>query len=98
MPTITDMTEYRTITDAKAHLNELIDLVETSGEQVIITRKGLPAARLIGVDDYEGILETIEVLSTPGILEQIREAEREFARGEFVTGDQVREEFLRPDG
>lgn len=98
MPTITDMTEYRTITDAKAHLHELLDLVETGVERVVITRKGLPAAHLIGVDEYDSILETIELLSTPGALEQIQEAQLEFARGEFVTGDQVREEYLEPDG
>lgn len=95
MSTITDMTEYRTITDAKAHLNELVDFIESTDEQVVITRNGLPAARLLSIEDYESLIATINVLSIPGILEDLREAEEEEKRGEVFSAEAIREEFLR---
>jgi prevent-host-death family protein len=95
MSTITDMTEYRTITDAKAHLNELVDFIEATDEQVVITRNGLPVARLLSMEDYESLIATIDVLSIPGILEDLREAEEAERRGDVVSADVIREEFLR---
>ena len=37
-----------TLVEAKAHLSELLDKIET-GEQVVITRHGRPVARLAAV-------------------------------------------------
>jgi prevent-host-death family protein len=37
------------VAEAKAHLSEILDRVET-GEDVLITRRGAPVARLSGVD------------------------------------------------
>ena len=39
-----------TIADAKAHLSSLITSVQT-GEEVVITRRGKPVARLIAAPD-----------------------------------------------
>jgi prevent-host-death family protein len=41
-----------TLVEAKAHLGELIDKVET-GEQVVITRGGRPVAQLSGAKKVE---------------------------------------------
>lgn len=89
MSTMTDMPEYRTITDAKAHLNEIVEALKRGGEHVIVTRKGLPAAIMMSWDEWEGWLETVEVLATPGALEGIRAAEAELAEGRFATLDDV---------
>ena len=37
------------VTNAKTHLSRLLDAVE-AGEEVVITRNGLPVARLVRVD------------------------------------------------
>lgn len=38
-----------TLADAKAHLSHLLDQVET-GEEVVITRRGLPVARILPIE------------------------------------------------
>jgi prevent-host-death family protein len=41
-----------TLVEAKAHLSELLDKVET-GEKVVITRHGQPVAHLVGVSQVK---------------------------------------------
>jgi prevent-host-death family protein len=64
--------------EAKAHLSALIERVEHAGEEIVITRRGRPAARLVPVDDDSAIESALAMLlaareaSTPGA-ETLRE-------------------------
>ncbi len=61
-----------TVTEAKNTLSSLVSEVDSVGERVVITVNGLPAAVLLGADDYDGLMETIECLSDPEIADAIR--------------------------
>lgn len=89
------MTEYHSLAHTKAHLSELIDLVESVEEHVVITRRGKPAALLLSIDEYEGLIETLDLMATPGVLEEIRRAEAEIDAGNYYTAEQIREQFLK---
>lgn len=41
--------------EAKAHLSALVERVASTGEEVLITRRGRPMARLVPVDDDSAI-------------------------------------------
>jgi prevent-host-death family protein len=68
------------------HLSELIDRVEREHERVVVTRNGRAAAVLISPEDLAQLEETIDVLSDPAALADIREADEAYARGEVVRG------------
>ncbi len=73
------------------HLSEFIDRVEYQHERVVVTRNGRDAAVLISPEDLAGLEETIDVLSDPEALGDIREAEIDYAHGDIVRGiDAVR--------
>jgi antitoxin YefM len=57
------------------------------------TRNGRPEAVILAVSDLEALEETLDLLSTPGALEQIRAAEAEVARGEAIDAEE-----MPPDG
>jgi len=75
--------------DARDHLSEYVADVQRTHNRVIITRHGQPAAILISPDELAALDETIDILSTPGALGEIRRAEAEIARGEFVTAEEI---------
>lgn len=81
------------ISKVKDRLNEFVDAVSLTREQVTITKNGSPAAVLIGVDEWESLQETLFWLSQPGILDDIREARRDLADGNIVSEEQIRAEF-----
>lgn len=45
------------------HLAELVDQVATSGEEVIITRRGRPIARLVPMEEHSAIEEALALLA-----------------------------------
>jgi prevent-host-death family protein len=86
------------LADAKAHLSAVLDEVRDTHERVVITRNGRPEAVIMAVSDLEALEETLDLLSTPGALEEIRQAEADIAGGQGIDADELRRQFAaRPD-
>lgn len=75
------MAKILPISEVKARLPELVRGVEDRDEEVVVTRKGKPAAVLISHAEYERLKETLDVLSDPDLMKQIRSSRRFFAAG-----------------
>ena len=81
----------QSLRDVLDHLSEVIDRVEHQHERVVVTRNGKPAAVIVSPEDLAQLQETIDVLSDPQALADIREADAAYARGDVVRGaDAVR--------
>ncbi len=79
------------VRSVRDHFSEVVERVERHHERVTVTRNGRAAAVLISPDDLAGLEETIDVLSDPAALADIREADAAYARGDVVRGvDAVR--------
>jgi prevent-host-death family protein len=91
------MAKILPISEVKARLPELVNRVEELEEEVIVTRNGRPAAMLVSYADYERLKETLDVLSDPELMRQIRASEAYFASGKKgLSFEQVFGEPLRP--
>jgi antitoxin YefM len=84
------MTMIIPLAHAKARLSAVLDDVRDTHDRVVITRNGRPEAVLISVSDLETLEDTLDLLSTPGALDEIRAAEAEIARGEAIGADDLR--------
>ncbi len=60
------------LSEVKMKLSALVDQVETTDEEVVITRNGRPAAVMVSLDEYESWKETVAVKSQPGLIDEIR--------------------------
>ena len=69
------------ISEVKARLPELVARVQEREEEVVVTRNGRAAAVLLNVDEYARLKATIDVLSDPDLMRQIRASRTYFARG-----------------
>jgi prevent-host-death family protein len=67
-----------------------LDEVRDTHERVVITRNGRPEAVIMAVSDLEALEETLDLLSTPGALDQIRQAETDIAAGDAVDADEIK--------
>jgi antitoxin YefM len=67
------------ISEVKTRLPELVTGVEKREEEIVVTRKGRPAAMIVNFREYERLQATLEVLSDPDLMRQIRGSRRYFA-------------------
>jgi antitoxin YefM len=84
------------VTQVKAKINEYVDAVRDTRDQITITKNGAPAAVLIGVDEWESIQETLHWLSQPGLAESVHQSEADVAAGRTYGEDEIRAEYQVP--
>lgn len=80
-------------TEAKKHLLELIREADESFERYCITRNGEPKAVLMSVDDYDGWLETLELMNDKKAVAEIKKARKELGRGEGIPFEKILEKL-----
>ena len=70
----------RPLSEVKAKLSEVVDNVEATDEEVVITRNGRPAAVLVSPDEFEGWQETIAIRTDRELMGEIRKGLRALKR------------------
>lgn len=84
------MFEVLPLAEVKAKLSEMVDRVEYTHGRITVTRNGRPAAVLISPDELASLEETLDLLSDPEAMAQLREAQAAVHAGDYVTGDELR--------
>lgn len=79
-----------TLKELRPELPEVIKNIDTKLDRYIITKRGKPVAMMISIDDYESILETIEILSDKQAIQRIKCSKKEIAKGETISIDALR--------
>ena len=77
-----------TATEARKELFELIRRALHGRETVHIQHRD-GGVVLISAEEYEGLLETLELLSVPGMRDSLAEANADIAAGRTKTVEQV---------
>jgi antitoxin YefM len=88
--TIIQVMSTQSLAAVKAHFSQIIDEVASTHERVTVTRNGSPVAVILAVEDYESLMETLEILSDPKAMAAIRQAEAQMRDGEVYDEAQVR--------
>lgn len=83
------MSQTIPLSHAKARLTKLLTDVEKLGEEIVITRSGRPAGVLMGFREYEGLLETLEILADPELSAMVQEGLTEAAEGRVLDESKV---------
>jgi prevent-host-death family protein len=76
--------EHLPLADVKNRLSEVIERLEREHGRVVVTKHGRPAAVMLSVEDLESLEETLEILSDPKLLDEIRKGERDVKAGRTV--------------
>lgn len=81
--------KFFSMAEARAKLAKIIDSAEHEHERVVITRNGEPAAILLGIDDYEFMMDEIDIYSDPTLRRELDEADAALAAGRWMTLEEV---------
>ena len=64
--------ETLSLSEAKMKLSELIEKVQSTDAEFVITKNGRPAAVLVSPDEFEGWRETIAIKSDEDLMTEIK--------------------------
>ena len=78
------------VADARANFSRLVESAETTHERFEVTKNGSRAAVLLGADDYDSLIETVDLLSDSEAIAAIRAGIREVESGELFDPENVR--------
>jgi prevent-host-death family protein len=65
------------LTEARDRLSEIVDQVAVSGDVFTVTKHGRPMAVILGHDEYESIIETLNILADNATMAALEEARAE---------------------
>ena len=81
--------EYIPVTKAKNILLDLIRRINDTDNIVAITKNGVPQAVLLSMDRFEGLLETMDILSDEKAMSSIKKSIKEAEKGKWLDFDEV---------
>lgn len=87
------MTQVIPVTQARKDLLKLVDLVDTEYSRIDFTKNGKIKATLVSPDYLDSLEETIFTLENS--MDDIRKAEREIAKGEYITLEELKEDLKK---
>lgn len=78
------------ISEARKKIFQIADDVQKSNSYYTLTEKGRPKVVLMSAEEFESWQETLDVMKDfPDLAADIKEAEEEYKRGEYVTFDEI---------
>jgi prevent-host-death family protein len=77
------------LAEAKNQFSAVVDDVVNTHEAVSVTRNGVPVVVILAGDDYESLLETLELACDGNERALLTQAEADVAAGNVVTGDEM---------
>jgi len=64
--------DQMSLADVKNRLSEVVERLEREHGRVVITKHGRPAAVVLSVEDLDSLEETLDVLSSTALMDDIR--------------------------
>lgn len=78
--------QLHTVDVESGNLADLVDGLQQAETAVTIVDNGKPVALLIRPDDYDGLVETLEIMSDAELVADIEQARADYAAGRALEG------------
>ena len=80
---------YIPITQAKAKLLDMVRQLGDTNDTIAITKNGVPEAVMLSMKKFEGLLETIDILSDPEMMRQLQGSAEDAKGGKLIDLDEA---------
>ncbi len=81
--------QYISVTQAKNRLLDLVRGLKHRQEVLAITRDGIPAAVLLSMEQYDGLMETIDLLTDQKTMRSLKRSLRQVQDRQWVSDEVV---------
>jgi antitoxin YefM len=72
-------------------LPKVIERIDGKLDRYIITKRGKPVVVMLSVEDYEALMETLDILADPEAMSSLRQGEQDIRKGKTRSWKEVKE-------
>ena len=83
------------LAEAKKHLSHLVKEADEAYDRIVITKNGVEKAVLMSAEEYEGLIETLDILSQKEERQAIARAKRQVRRGQTISLETFKKKVRR---
>lgn len=84
-----------TLKELRPGLPDVIDRIDAKFDRYVVTRRGKPVCVMMSIEDYEAMVETMEILGDKALVKRIKKAEADYKAGKAVALEKVLQELER---
>ncbi len=84
-----EINKFIPVTKAKNDLLEIIRQVEKEDNTIAVTKNGVPAAVILSMGRFEGLLETLDILSDERMMKSLKKSIRQARARKWIHYEEV---------
>ena len=77
------------VAEARRRFSALVDEAVATHQRVLVTRNGVPAVWMISDEDFESIMETLDVLADAAAMRDVEQSKADAVAGRYVTAAEM---------
>jgi prevent-host-death family protein len=78
------------VAEARQNFSALVDAAVATHQRVQVTRNGVPVIWMIADEDFESILETLDVLADAAVMQDVAQSRADAETGRYFTADEMK--------
>ena len=87
------MTVTVPLSELRPKLPAIMDRISKYFDRFVITRHGKPQAVILSEEDYESLLETLDILSDQKVVQDIKRAQDDLRKGKGLSWEKAKKKL-----
>ena len=84
------MTHTITLKELRPDLPKVVDEIDKKWERYVITKHGKPSIVMLSIDDYESLMETLDILADPKAVKSLKQGEEDLRKGKTRSWQKIK--------
>jgi len=84
------MTHTITLKELRPDLPKVVEQIDKKWERYIVTKHGKPSVVMLSVEDYESLMETLDILADPEAVKGLKKGEDELRKGKTRSWQEIK--------
>ena len=76
--------------ELRPELPKVVDSIDGKLDRYVITKRGKPVVVMLNIEDYESLMETLDILADKEALRRIRRGEEEIQKGKVRSWKDIK--------
>jgi len=84
------MIQTITLKELRPALPKVVDSIDKKLERFVVTRHGKPVIVMLSIEDYEALMETLDILADPEAKKGIRQGVKDAGQGKTRSWKEIK--------